>query len=153
MSCDRDAPVPVSADAALISRVTRLRTALLCAGADLERVSGPAPAWFASLAEDGLAPRSLTPQEQRELGAHLAGLPIDMVLTDIACDRAVQRIETLSALSELRSEGIDLYPCSRGGNLLDVPAASLHQLADYVRQQVAEAKATEVPQPDRSERG
>jgi len=126
---------------------------LLCAGVDLERVSGPAPAWLASLTESGPAPRCLTPQEQRELTAHLAGLPVDTVLTDVACDRVVQRIETISALSELRSEGIDLYPCSRGGSLLDVPAASLHRLAGYVRQQLAEAEAAEASQPDRSEHG
>jgi hypothetical protein len=126
---------------------------LLCAGADLDGISGPAPVWFASLAEDDSAPRSLTPQEQRELEAHLAGLPIGMVLSETACEGVVQRIETFRALGELSSEGIDLYPCSRGGNLLDVPAASLHQLADYVRQQVAEAKAASVPQRDRSEHG
>ncbi|MFD7898952.1 hypothetical protein [Streptomyces sp. NPDC059743] len=137
---------PATVDPAVVFRAARLRTALFQAGVDLERASGPAPAWFTSFAEHA-GSRVLTPQEQSELSSHLAGFPADAVLTDAACERVVQRIGSLAALRELKSQGIDLYPCSRGGagDLLDMPAASLRRLGDYVRQQLADIEA-----PDRT---
>ncbi|MEU9744766.1 hypothetical protein [Streptomyces niveus] len=140
---------PATADPAVVSRAAQLRTALFEAGVDLERTSGPAPAWFTSFAGHP-ASRVLTPHEQAELSSHLAGIPADAVLTDAACERVVQRIGSLAALRELKSQGIDLYPCSRGGggDLLDMPAASLSRLGDYVRQQLVDIEA-----PDRTTPG
>jgi hypothetical protein len=130
------APPVVVADAALLARVDRVRSALAAAGVNLDELgAAPAPTWFAHL-QDGHR-LLLGPAELKETAGHLPGIAVEAVLSDEACTRLLSHIEVLTTLRDLKEEGLDLRFCH--GELPD--ASTVRSLADYVRDQVAAAAA------------
>lgn len=127
------AATPAVADAAMLARIDRVREALAAAGVDFEGLSAaPEPAWFADLRNGQRLP--LGPAELAETADHLAGIAVEVVLSDEACTRLLSQIEVLTTLRDLKAEGIDLRFCQGG---FPTDAATVRALADAFRSEIA----------------
>ncbi|WP_433547155.1 hypothetical protein ACQPZG_20280 [Streptomyces sp. CA-294286] len=113
----------VFADAAVVERADRIRTALQEAGLNLDDL-GPAPAWLAT-ARAG-TPVLLDPDSRAELGAYM-GASTSGVTSEAACDRVMEEVEALGVLREMRTEGINVICGPR-------TAAELRGIRDAVRE-------------------
>ncbi|WP_073227293.1 hypothetical protein [Streptomyces sp. NBRC 110465] len=135
-------PAP-TADPELPARVARLRTALLEAGLDLAERSAAEPAWFSTLRAGNTI--SLSELQQQELTDHLAGIAAANALDDAACARALDKIEAIVVLGELRAEGI-VFGCSPASIIRETSAANLRQMAAIARE-ADEEGAPPTPRP------
>jgi len=129
------AATPGVADAAMLTRIDRVRAALLAAGVDFEDLSAaPEPSWFADLRNGQRL--SLGPAELAETADHLAGIAVEAVLSDAACATVISHIEILATLRDLKADGMDLRFCHGS---VPPDAATVRSLADYVRAEIAAA--------------
>ncbi|MFC9816529.1 hypothetical protein ACFVJM_31220 [Streptomyces virginiae] len=132
-----------TADPELPARVARLRTALLQAGLDLAERSAAEPAWFATLRAGNTI--CLSELQQQELTDHLAGIAAANALDDASCAQALDKIEAIVVLGELRAEGIT-FGCSPASVIRETSAANLRHLATLARE-ASEECAPPAPRP------